>query len=94
MKLLSPFSFVILSSLLLTSQMPALSQEAQQVVVVPTIDLKAGSVAIDSALAEKKIEARLAPINAVSGIPQCVGRVLKRNKAKGQIILIDDLDNP
>lgn len=94
MKLLSPFSLVILSTVLLISQIPALSQEAQQVVVVPTMDLKAGSVAIESALAEKKIEARLAPINAVSGIPQCVGRVFKRNKAKGQIILIDDLDNP
>lgn len=92
MKLFRSAILATLSLWLLSSAVSA--QEAQQVIVVPTRDLKAGAVAIESALAEKKIEARLAPINAVSGIAQCVGRVLKRDKAKGQIILIDDLDNP
>lgn len=92
MKLFHSIVFATLGFWLLSSG--AMAQEAQQVIVVPIRDLKAGAVAIESALVERKIEARLAPINAVSGIPQCVGRVLKRDKAKGQVILIDDLDNP
>lgn len=65
-----------------------------QVVVVPKFDLEKGSTPTESSLEEKKIEKRLAPVNAVAGISQVVGRTLKRRKSKGAIILLDDLARP
>lgn len=67
---------------------------AMQVVVVPKIDLEKGSTPTESTLEEKKIERRLAPVNAVAGISEVVGRTLKRKKAKGAIIMIEDLARP
>ncbi|MCC6978197.1 MAG: hypothetical protein IT343_07735 [Candidatus Melainabacteria bacterium] len=65
-----------------------------QVVVVPRSDLEKGSTPTESSLEEKKIEKRLAPVNAVAGISQVVGRTLKRKKMKGAIIMLDDLARP
>ncbi|MBX9940487.1 MAG: SAF domain-containing protein [Candidatus Obscuribacterales bacterium] len=65
-----------------------------QTVVRLSRDVTAGTVATQSLLQEDKIERRLAPLNAVSGISECVGRAFKRNLPKGRVILIDDLDNP
>ncbi len=62
--------------------------------VVVVKDVSKGTVATQSLLSEKRLEKRLAPINAVSGISECVGRAFKRARSKGQIILIDDLENP
>ncbi|MBI5174887.1 MAG: SAF domain-containing protein [Candidatus Obscuribacter sp.] len=73
---------------------PAPSQNDEQVVVVVTRDVSKGTVATQSLLSEKRLEKRLAPINAVSGISECVGRAFKRARSKGQIILIEDLENP
>lgn len=65
-----------------------------QVVVVPKFDLEKGSTPTESSLEEKKIEKRLAPVNAVAGISEVVGRTLKRKKMKGAIIMLDDLARP
>ncbi|MBX9952940.1 MAG: hypothetical protein K2Y39_27450, partial [Candidatus Obscuribacterales bacterium] len=65
-----------------------------QVVVVPKIDLEKGSTPTESNLEEKKLEKRLAPVNAVAGISEVVGRTLKRKKLKGAIIMIEDLARP
>lgn len=65
-----------------------------QVVVVPKIDLEKGSTPTESNLEEKRLEKRLAPVNAVAGISQVVGRTLKRKKMKGAIIMIEDLARP
>ncbi len=65
-----------------------------QVVVVPKIDLEKGATPTESSLEEKKIEKRLAPVNAVAGISEVVGRTLKRRKMKGAIIMLDDLARP
>jgi flagella basal body P-ring formation protein FlgA len=65
-----------------------------QTVVRLSRDVTASTVATQSLLQEDKIERRLAPLNAVSGISECVGRAFKRNLPKGRVILIDDLDNP
>lgn len=65
-----------------------------QVVVVPKIDLEKGSTPTESNLEEKKLEKRLAPVNAVAGISEVVGRTLKRKKMKGAIIMIEDLARP
>lgn len=65
-----------------------------QVVVVPKFDLEKGSTPTESSLEEKKIEKRLAPVNAVAGISEVVGRTLKRRKGKGAIIMLDDLARP
>jgi len=65
-----------------------------QVVVVPKIDLEKGSTPTESNLEEKRLEKRLAPVNAVAGISEVVGRTLKRKKMKGAIILIEDLARP
>jgi flagella basal body P-ring formation protein FlgA len=74
---------------------PALPSDASlQVVVVPKFDLEKGSTPTESSLEEKKIEKRLAPVNAVAGISEVVGRTLKRRKCKGAIILLDDLARP
>ncbi|MBK8221858.1 MAG: hypothetical protein IPK73_12610 [Candidatus Obscuribacter sp.] len=73
---------------------PAPSPKDEQVVVVVTRDVSKGTVATQSLLAEKHLEKRLAPINAVSGISECVGRAFKRTLKSGQIILIEDLENP
>ncbi|HNG19063.1 MAG TPA: SAF domain-containing protein [Candidatus Obscuribacter sp.] len=73
---------------------PAPSPRDEQVVVVVTRDVSKGTVATQSLLTEKRLEKRLAPINAVSGISECVGRAFKRARSKGQIILIEDLENP
>lgn len=74
---------------------PAPSNDANlQVVVVPKLDLEKGSTPTESSLEEKKIEKRLAPVNAVAGISEVVGRTLKRRKAKGAIIMLDDLARP
>lgn len=73
---------------------PAPSPKDEQVVVVVTRDVSKGTVATQSLLAEKRLEKRLAPINAVSGISECVGRAFKRTLKSGQIILIEDLENP
>ena len=73
---------------------PADGTEAMQVVVVPKNDLEKGSTPTESSLEEKKIEKRLAPVTAVAGISEVVGRTLKRKKMKGSIILLDDLARP
>ena len=74
---------------------PAQANDASlQVVVVPKLDLEKGSTPTESSLEEKKIEKRLAPVNAVAGISEVVGRTLKRRKAKGAIIMLDDLARP
>ena len=74
---------------------PASAQmEKTQVVVMAKSDIAKGRVLVASLLLEKEIEARLAPINGVAGIAECVGRTIKKEKKKGQIILIDDLENP
>lgn len=65
-----------------------------QTVVMARDDIKAGRVLTANMLEEKQLEPRLAPVNGVSGIAECSGRSLKRDKKRGQIILIDDLDNP
>ncbi len=65
-----------------------------QVVVVPRLDLEKGSTPTESSLEEKKLEKRLAPVNAVAGISEVVGRTLKRKKMKGSIIMIEDLARP
>ncbi len=65
-----------------------------QVVVVPKFDLEKGSTPTESSLEEKKVEKRLAPVNAVAGISEVVGRTLKRKKMKGAIIMLDDLARP
>jgi flagella basal body P-ring formation protein FlgA len=70
------------------------ASEPMQVVVVPKQDLEKGSTPTESSLEEKKIELRLAPVNAVSGVAEVVGRTLKRKKFKGSIIVIDDLARP
>lgn len=67
--------------------------EPTQVVVVPKSDLAKGATPTESSLEEKKIPVRLAPVNAVSGIAQVVGRTLKTAKLKGSVIVIDDLSN-
>lgn len=72
----------------------ALADSQAQTVVLTRCELKAGTVLVGSQLEEKAVEKRLAPINAVGGSAECVGRVLKRAKGKGQIILIDELGNP
>lgn len=87
-----------LSSVTLSfSAVPSLAQagenEPTQVVVVPKMDLAKGSTPTQSSLEEKKIPQRLAPVTAVSGISQVLGRTLKKAKAKGEIILIEDLSN-
>lgn len=75
---------------------PAFAQNPPppQTVVMTRDDIKAGRVLTANMLEEKQLEPRFAPVNAVSGIAECSGRSLKRNKKRGQIILIDDLDNP
>ena len=74
---------------------PAQANDASlQVVVMPKFDLEKGSTPTESSLEEKKIEKRLAPVNAVAGISEVVGRTLKRKKAKGAIIIHDDLARP
>ena len=70
------------------------SDASLQVVVVPKFDLEKGSTPTESSLEERKIEKRLAPVNAVAGISEVVGRTLKRRKGKGAIILLDDLARP
>jgi len=65
-----------------------------QVVVVPRFDLEKGSTPTESSLEERKVEKRLAPVNAVAGISEVVGRTLKRKKSKGAIIMLDDLARP
>lgn len=77
-----------------------LSSQAQpatpemQTIVVPKMDLEKGSTPTESSLEEKSIEKRLAPVTAVSGIAEVVGRTLKRKKTKGAIIMLDDLARP
>jgi Flp pilus assembly protein CpaB len=73
---------------------PANSDAETQVVVVPKVDLEKGSTPTESNLEEKRIEKRLAPVNAVAGTSEVVGRTLKRKKLKGAIIMIDDLARP
>lgn len=86
-------SIVVLPSAALDD--PAQPSDASlQVVVVPKLDLEKGSTPTESSLEEKKIEKRLAPVNAVAGISEVVGRTLKRRKAKGAIIMLDDLARP
>lgn len=70
------------------------SEPEMQVVVVPKSDLEKGSTPTESSLEEKRIEKRLAPVNAVAGISEVVGRTMKRRKAKGAIIMLDDLARP
>lgn len=81
-------------ALLVFSAGPAFADSSLQTVVVTRLDLKAGVVLVASQLEEKDVEKRLAPLNAVAGVAECVGRVLKRSRTKGQIVLIDDLGNP
>lgn len=88
-------SIVVLGiALALGNNSPVYSESALQTVVVSRVDLKAGVVLVAGQLEEKDVEKRLAPLNAVAGVAECVGRVLKKARAKGQIILIDDLGNP
>lgn len=70
------------------------NEASLQVVVVPKFDLEKGSTPTESSLEEKKLEKRLAPVNAVAGISEVVGRTLKRKKMKGAIIMLDDLARP
>lgn len=81
-------------ALLILSAGPAFADSNLQTVVVTRLDLKAGVVLVAGQLEEKNVEKRLAPLNAVAGVAECVGRVLKRNRTKGQTVLIDDLGNP
>lgn len=67
--------------------------EKMQTVVVAKSDLAKGTVITQANLEEKDIPARFAPMNAVSGTAAVIGRKMKVTKAKGQIILIDDLAN-
>ncbi|HEY9785119.1 MAG TPA: SAF domain-containing protein [Candidatus Obscuribacterales bacterium] len=83
----------VLSQISLTTYSQNAPEEPTQVVVVPKRDLAKGATPTQSDLEEKKVALRLAPINAVSGIPQVLGRTLKKAKNKGSIILIDDLSN-
>lgn len=85
-------SAVVYSGAALAQTAP--SSEPMQLVVVPKLDLEKGCTPTESNLEEKKIELRLAPVNAVSGVAEVVGRTLKRKKFKGSIILIDDLARP
>ncbi len=93
-------AFLIAIALLTNGIMPNAcfaddSNEANmQVVVVPKFDLEKGSTPTESSLEEKKLEKRLAPVNAVAGISEVVGRTLKRKKMKGAIIMLDDLARP
>lgn len=72
-----------------------LSQDTtkMQTVVCTKRDLKKGTVATESDLEEKQVEARLAPVNAVGGTAAVIGRVMKRDKPKGSTVLIDDVAN-
>ncbi|MBC8000816.1 MAG: hypothetical protein IAF58_22905 [Leptolyngbya sp.] len=85
-------SSIIYSGAALAQTAPA--SEPMQLVVVPKLDLEKGCTPTESNLEEKKIELRLAPVNAVSGVAEVVGRTLKRKKFKGSIILIEDLARP
>jgi flagella basal body P-ring formation protein FlgA len=78
----------------ITSAVAQTTQAEMQVVVVPKIDLEKGSTPTESNLEEKKLEKRLAPVNAVAGISEVVGRTIKRKKLKGSIIMIEDLARP
>lgn len=86
-------SMLVLPSAALDDPAPP-GDASLQVVVVPKFDLEKGSTPTESSLEEKKIEKRLAPVNAVAGISEVVGRTLKRRKGKGAIIMLDDLARP
>lgn len=68
-------------------------QEKMQTVVIAKVDLAKGTVVTQSNLDTKDVPARFAPMNAVSGTADVIGRTMKVKKEKGQIILIDDLLN-
>lgn len=82
------------SGLIFSASVAQPTEPEMQVVVVPRLDLEKGSTPTESSLEEKKLEKRLAPVNAVAGISEVVGRTLKRKKMKGAIIMIEDLARP
>ena len=96
--LIAAIALSTVCSLNLSLSVPAASADPaepdMQVVVVPKSDLEKGSTPTESSLEEKRIEKRLAPVNAVAGISEVVGRTLKRKKNKGAIIMLDDLARP